>query len=260
MSKHALILPALCLLFALSCKKDSSTTPPVTSNVHLKTGLLLYLPFDGNMADSSGNENTTTANGGATLTYDEHGNSASAFGGTGNGENIIVTNNGSIKFDSTYTISMDFMLRTTSKQVLLSMINYTTGYAPGFQLAVTAPATSAFGFAANDSTAGCDNYGYAQLNSLSDTTAFIPQPESWYNAICIYHKGSVQVYINGKLVSSKTGTGTSALLCPGSQVVIGGWWANDPISINGKIDEVRLYNRVLNADEIAELAKNFQDN
>jgi hypothetical protein len=60
------------------------------------------------------------------------------------------------------------------------------------------------------------------------------------------------------LVSTKTGTGTSALLCPASQIIVGGWWNNDMETPNGKIDEIRLYNRVLNADEIAELSKNFQ--
>lgn len=250
----------LSLSLILSCKKDSNPVPSTPINVNLKTGLLLYLPFQGNFADSSGNGNQTTAINSATLTYDEHGFANNAFGATGNGAAILVTNNGSIKFDTAYSVSIEFMLRSTGGlQCLLSMTNYNSGYGPCFSLGTTAPGIPGFVFGANDSTSGCNFFGSA-ASVVTDTTSFIPQPESWYNAICIYHKGTVQVYINGQLVSTKTGTGTSANLCPNAQIVVGGWWSGGTESINGKIDEVRLYNRVLNGDEIAALAKDFQDN
>jgi hypothetical protein len=244
----------------MSCKKDTSTTPPVTpSDVHLKTGLLLYLPFDGNMADSSGNGNTTTPAGGAALTYDEHGDSASAFGGTGNGERLLVTNNGSIAFDTAFTVSLECMVRTNAtRQSFITMVNNATGMGPSFLVSASIPGQPYLDFGVPDGTNTCDNFGTD--NSLTDSTDFIPQPESWYNIVSVFHKGIMQIYVNGTLISTKTRTNAIAHVCPGAQVIIGGWWQGDPISINGKIDEVRLYNRVLNADEIAELAKNFKDN
>src|SRR6185437_8576638 len=48
-----------------------ATKPDPT--VNLAKGLLLYLPFSGNIADSSGNNNATTALNGASLTFDTHG-------------------------------------------------------------------------------------------------------------------------------------------------------------------------------------------
>jgi hypothetical protein len=250
------------ILMMIACKKDNPPAPPAPtpSDVDLKKGLLIYFPFDGNMADSSGNGNLATAAAGATLTFDEHGYANSAFGGTGNGERIIVTNNGSIKFDTAYTISLQFMIRATKTQAFLTMVNAQTGYGPTFATGTNLPSVNTrFDFTANDSVQGCDNFGANNGSQASDTTQFVPQPESWYNAICIYHKGSIQEYINGKLISSKSSvTGKKALLCPSSQIVIGGWWNSDPLSINGKLDEVRLYNRVLNADEISELSKDFR--
>jgi hypothetical protein len=252
-----LICILLVATLAVACKKYNNPTPP-PSNVHLKSGLLLYLPFDGNMADSSGNGNSTSPLAGASLTYDEHGNANSAFNGTGNGERILVTNNGSIKFDTAYSISLNFMTRNFRYQAFMSMVINNSGNGPTFIVGTNILNSYNLDFAGNDSVAGCDNSGKYAANQVNDSTQFVPQPESWYNAVCIYHKGSIQVYINGTLVSTKSGTGTKALLCPDAQIVIGGWWGGDPLSINGKLDEVRLYNRVLNADEIAELSEDFR--
>ncbi|HLZ88081.1 MAG TPA: hypothetical protein VKQ52_12590, partial [Puia sp.] len=106
------------LLVLFSCTKNANPTPPIhdtvtvikndttkltdtlyaskpDTTVNLTKGLLVYLPFSGNIADSSGNGNPTQAVG-SVLTYDAHGYANSAFGGTGNGEKVIVTNNGSI--------------------------------------------------------------------------------------------------------------------------------------------------------------------
>jgi hypothetical protein len=76
--------------------------------------------------------------------------------------------------------------------------------------------------------------------------------------INVYHKGSIQTYINGQLTASGSGGGTAALLCPNSQVIVGGWWNGDPITLNGKLDEVRLYNRVLTPHEIVTLSQHYQ--
>jgi hypothetical protein len=242
---------------------DSTTTPPATDTVNLRAGLLLWLPFDGNMADSSGNGNPTTALNGASLTFDEHGYANQAFGANGTNQVILVTNNGSIRFDSTYSISVNFMtLDTFSRHAYVTMIDWNNGYAPSFELANSVPGLpSRFDVGVNDSVAGCDNIGTGPgaTNKLNDTTTFVPEPGSWYNGIVTYYKGSIKVYINGQLVSAETGPGTTALNCPASSVVIGGWWSGDPENLDGKVDDIRIYNRVLNAKEIARLAKRFQE-
>jgi len=62
--------------FVFSCIKRTIPIKPPTVPVPLtlKTGLLLYLPFNGSMSDSSGNNNPTVALNGVALTADEHGN------------------------------------------------------------------------------------------------------------------------------------------------------------------------------------------
>jgi len=39
-----------------------------------------------------------------------------------------------------------------------------------------------------------------------------------------FHKGTMQIFINGQLVSTKAATTSSIPVCPLAQVIIGGWW------------------------------------
>jgi hypothetical protein len=257
------LTPILCLaafssfLFP-SCKKDEPGHPPTTdSTVNLKKGLLVYLPFSGNFADSSGNNNPTQlvgADGG--LTSDRQGNANSAFGGSGAGGRIEVTNNGSIKFDSAFTISVNFMeLNSSMGQVLASMVKVEDGKGPSFLAGNSIVGMSNVQFSVVRSSSTCDEYGNDK--STVDTSGFIPQAGTWYNLICTFNKGNLRMYLNGKLISEQTTTDPLAHVCPNAKFVAGGWWQNDPESINGKLDEVRLYDRALNAAEIAKLAQGF---
>ena len=227
-----------------------STTPD------LKRGLLVYLPFNGSIADSSGNNNPTQIVGtGAGLTYDIHGYANSAFGGDGSGGRLEVTNNGSIQFDTAFSVSMSFMERNISNsQVLASLVRTETGKGPSFLVGNSMIFAPDLWFGV-PSDSNCDDYGQA---SQTDTTTFVAQPESWYNLICTFRSGVLRVYLNGNLISQKTSTAYSSHICPDAKFVVGGWWSGDPLSINGKIDNVRLYNRVLTSDEIAILSQYYQ--
>lgn len=263
----------------VACTKN--TTPPVTdtvtvvkndttikiltdtlyatkpdSTVNLTQGLLLYLNFSGNIVDSSGNNNPTQAVGNV-LTYDAHGYANSAFGGNGGTNEVLVTNNGSIQFDTAYSLSYGFMVNNTGPQTYISMINNSTGEAPSFTTGTTLPGVSSFIFGSEDESLGCSQYGQNNNLDIADTTGFLPVPGAWYNAICIYHRGTNMVYINGQLISTKVGQGTLANLCPTSQIVIGNWW-NGSQGMDGKLDNVRLYNRVLTPHEIVALSSNYQ--
>ncbi|HEY4209455.1 MAG TPA: LamG domain-containing protein [Puia sp.] len=260
MKTSLLIVTCLLLVFCttFSCKKSQPEPPKPTDSVHLNTGLLLYLPFNGNFADSSGNGNQYTAIGGAALTYDEHGYANSAFGGTGAGERLLVTNNGSIKFDTAFSLSFDVMVNDLRNQVFFSLVQSSNAHGFTFDCGLNVPGDEQYEVGVGDITRSCDDIGDKNPNNVEDSTGFHLVPGSWYNIISIYHRGAVTTYVNGRLVSSKQGTGTKALNCPDAQFIVGSWWAGGPESINGKLDEVRFYNRTLNKEEIATLAQHFQ--
>ena len=85
------------------------------------------------------------------------------------------------------------------------------------------------------------------------------QPGRWYNIIASFVGGVQKIYVDGILQSSTTRTFTKAKKCDNADLMIGGWWKSDIVSIDGKIDEVRLYNRLLTVCEISSLAQTFKD-
>lgn len=237
-----------------------NTPTPPTTGTGLQKGLLVYLPFNGSIADSSGNNNPTQIVGaGAGLTYDMHGYASSAFGSDGTSGRLVVTNNGSINFDTAFSISLSFMERqVTNRQVLASFVDIQTGYAPTFLLGNSIPGAYNVWFGTATSAQTCNDYGNADDHHRTDTSNFTPQAESWYNITATFNKGWQKIYVNGQLVSQKYTSDMHTFICPSAKLVIGGWWDNDPVSINGKIDNFRLYNRELTTAEIAELAQYYQ--
>jgi len=258
MIRNLAILAVLILGVIISCKKDNNPTPPPVSNVHLKNGLLVYLPFEGNMADSSGNGNQTIPLNGVQLTWDEHGNANSALNGTGYGDRLQVINNGSIKFDTAFSVSCNFMLRRARREDFISFADNATAKGVTFGIGTGIPGSPNLDWGVADSLASCD--GYSPDHITIDSLQFVPQPESWYNVVGTFQRGTLKLYINGKLISTKQAPNSSTHICSSASLIVGGWWAGDlSASMDGKLDEVRMYNRVLNADEIAELSKNFRE-
>jgi hypothetical protein len=242
-------------------QNDTLYYPRPDSTVNLSKGLLVYLNFTGNIADSSGNNNPTRAVG-SVLTYDAHGYANNAFGATGNGEEVYVSNNGSIVFDTAWTLSVGFMVNDQRSETYVSMVDPLTGYGPSFNFGNTLASYPYLACGSGDVTTDCGTYGVVNNLNITDSTTFTPVPGSWYKAVVIYHKGTIETYINGTLISTKVGIGTQALLCPNSEVCIGNWWNGNPVnnsmSLNGKLDNVRLYNRVVTPHEIDWLSTSYQ--
>jgi hypothetical protein len=255
-------------------KTDTVTVqlPPPNDTPNLTNGLVLYLPFtNGSMADSSGFNNTVTAVGGATLGYDMHGFAQSAFTSNGDGQYLMIGNNGSITFDTAFSLSLDFMIRSVPDfngigvpglMTLASLVNVSNGDGPMLHVGMVGYAEGGvpqpMDIGINGAANGCTTYGAGGPAQENDTTTWLPQVGAWYNLIVTFSSGSLNLYINGQNISSKTTDYTALLNCPDANFVIGGWWAGDPECINGEIDEVRVYNKTLSAQQIAWLARNFQ--
>jgi hypothetical protein len=224
--------------------------------VDLKKGLLLYLPFTGNFADSSGNNNPTQAIGDAALTSNEHGYANSAYGSSGNGGALIVTNNGSIKFDSAITVSFNVMTRTTNMQSYVVMVNNSDATGVSFGISEGIPGLPVLEAGVSNTPAICGHIA-TPSNTSGDTSTLTLQPESWYNVIYTFNKGITKLYANSALIASGTSPSKTIPICAGSQILIGSWW-NASESLNGKIDNVRLYNRELIPEEVSSLSRGFR--
>jgi hypothetical protein len=77
------------------------------------------------------------------------------------------------------------------------------------------------------------------------------QMEQWYHITLTWSPTTYEVYVDGSLKASGTYAGLTELA---GHADIGNNGMNRDKALNGSIDDVMIYNRALNADEIAQLA------
>jgi hypothetical protein len=233
------------------------STHPAKQNIRLQDGLLVYFPFNGNCKDASGHHNDGYLVDGGSLTYDEHGSPASAFGGNGYGGRVLVSNNGNMNFDSAFSVSFVGSLKRFGCQDFVSILENSTGMAFTFSLGTHIRGNNALVFDLADASSPCDNLpnNDHKATMISD---FVPQPGCWYQITCSFNRGILKMYINGKLIEMKRTNLKAMHVCPNAQLIVGGWWEKDPsIALAGMLDEFRMYNRELSEAEVEELSKAF---
>lgn len=216
------------------------------AQVNLTQGLVTHHPFTGNANDLGPNAlHGNVVN--ATLTTDRNGiaNSAYYFDGSSYIE---------LPYHNSYSFSPQGAF-SISVWVLPDMNN--TWPAQG--VVIKAPPNSDF-------TLSSWNYGiyvltyhamsgYAYNHILNGTTSFV-QNLCWYNIISTYNNGVWNLYVNGRLESSNTAQ-TNFILQDGfSKIAFGKKGESFGDWYKGKMDDVRIYNRVLTQDEIDSLSFN----
>ncbi|QNA46267.1 LamG-like jellyroll fold domain-containing protein [Lacibacter sediminis] len=221
----------------------------VFSQVNLTQGLIAHYPFSGNANDVSGNNINGTLNN-TTITTDRNGNANSAY--YFNGINSYIQ----LPFSNLYNFAAQ-----DSFSISVWVLPEQGNTWPAEALVVKAPAHPDF-------TLSLWNYGvylfnnkamsgYAYNHILNSSTILTPNP-CWYNIISTYKNGVWKLYINGKLESSDMSQ-TKFILKDGSSKItfgkkgdsFGDWY-------RGKMDDVRIYNRVLNDAEAAAIAGTCQ--
>ncbi|WP_205509873.1 LamG domain-containing protein [Longitalea arenae] len=244
-----------------TCNTDTIYLPPppdTSCKTDLTKGLLAYYPFNGNFNDESGNGNNATAKNGAFLTTDMVGKASKAAGFDGINDYLIVPGNSKLNAD-TVTLSFQVMVKTINRRhVTVSKINFATGQSLSYGIHNSQPSDNKWNFGVTPGTDPCaknDPYDPGMANYANQTM----EANRWYNVIASFAGGSQKLYIDGVLQGTKTRTFANAKKCDNGDLMIGGWWSNDIVSIDGKIDEVRLYKRLLSDCEIKKLAEPFAD-
>lgn len=272
MKKIVLCLLALSVFFG--CKKECTeckdcskqdtvyipTPPPpdTTCNTNLTKDLLAFFPFNGNFNDESGNGNNATAKNGAFLTTDFLGRTNKAAGFDGVDDYLIVPGNPKLNAD-TVTISFYVMVNHLNRRhVTVSKINFQTGASLSYGIHCSLPTDNKWSFNVTPGTDPCATLDAYDPSGAVYTTQTI-EAGRWYNVIASFAGGVEKLYVDGVLQSSKTRPFANAKKCDNGDLMIGGWWANDIVSIDGKLDEVRLYKRLLNNCEINKLAATFME-
>jgi hypothetical protein len=227
------------------------TEPTCASD--LKRALLAYYPFNGNFKDASGNGNHAFPQNGAHLTTDQSGQAINAAGFDGRDDYIIVPGNSRLNADS-FTISFLVLVNDIDRRnATVNRVKFGTCTSLVFGVAESLAEDNDWSFGVTPGKDDCSVlYGYDP--SLAIHAKRIINEGVWHSVIATFGKGMQQIYIDGVQQGSSKRRFQTAKKCADADLVIGGWWSKDVISIDGKIDEVRLYGRVINECEIAKLA------
>ncbi len=232
------------------------------AQVNLSAGLVAYFPFNGNTLDASGNGNNAT-NFGATLTTDQWGNANSAYLFDGTSNYMSVANSASLQ---TGSITLCARVKPNAFYNGLCYNNSifdkgNGGYGAGtYSLIYTPtlnqnPATYCF---IPDSTH--ENYRINVNNSAGPSLSCITpvngfpyiDTAGWDCVIGVFNDTTMigDIYVNGifryQYILPSAGAGPNI-----SDLFIGGTTnPTYPYYVNGKLDELRIYNRAINLQEI----------
>ena len=207
-----------------------------------------YWGFNGNANDESGNNNNGTVNG-ATLTTDRFGNSNGAYSFDGNQQNIVIQNNNSLNTNS-ITINV-WALPLQDNITIIEKSDLTNAAQQGFAIThndfweIQRGLKSMFGNGACNIPSAPNvwgNYNHISNNLWSMIT------------VSIDLNGNVKQYINGVLDYTETITPLITCNIPSAPLRIGGQhWNDDTEWMNGKLDDIAIYNRALTQEEITNL-------
>jgi hypothetical protein len=193
-------------------------------------GLVAYYPFDGNANDQTGNGNNGTNNG-AILTTDRFGNPNSAYQFDGSSSFIDFGSPSDLAFTSNFTVTAWCNFSGGSQNPRVVCFGSDSGYE---LLTAGTGTTRNFQFVCGGVTIN------TTLNCNQDT---------WYSICAVVQAGTGFIYINGSLA----GAGSADSPSYPTDLEIGTKSENGTDFWGGSIDDVRIYNRALSANEVAYL-------
>ena len=232
---------------AITNTKGGLTTHSANSVLHVNVpdsithGLIAYYPFDGSANDGSGHDHNGTVHG-ATLTADRNGTANAAYSFGGNAHMDM----GQVLFPNKAFTTALWVKSTTPEQWQHLIENGTTAnvFNGAFRLQLGNPGK---GFIA-----------VGDGNALSETEVdFAWESGEWFHLAMTYDGSQVVLYKNGQAVGTlssnldiRNGDGKMLIGCHQS--------VSGPMKFfKGSMDEVRIYDRALNANE-ANLLFNHQ--
>jgi len=214
------------------------------SLIAVNKGLIAYYPFDGNAKDGSGNGNDGTVNG-ATLAPDRFGKTDGAYSFAavnGTLQNINLGNSSLFNFgngDYSFVCWAKLDKDQIDRYIL---VKYAAFGGSGYGLGTTS---------------GTQPYYFAKGSSDKWIGSGPSLNSGQWRQISITHRNGVTLsyYLDGQLLQSVSGD-VGGAISNSAPLLVGGFNI-DGQQFEGKVDDIRIYNRVLTAAEITQL---YEDN
>jgi len=203
--------------------------------------LVAYYPFSGNANDESGNGNDGVVNG-ATLTEDRFGNSNSAYYFDGIDDYIQIPDDDILSpVDNRISISAWIKVYSSYNKYILykGSTRYNREYAVGIRLDTLAS------FHINNLGGWDSNQAGIWSNSKISN-------DTWYHIVGIWDGSQITIYVNGEYENTRNLSFTIGNY--DSDLYIGTYGGKiSEYAICGVIDDIRIYNRPLTANEVFNL-------
>ena len=226
------------IIEAANTSKLCLSCPPIPTN-----GLVIYLPFNGNVNDASGNNNNGTVTG-AILGNDRFGAANKAYR-FNDGNRINVTNSTSLALTNAFTFSVWVNMQSNTGR-------------DGNGAVSTTPQQCLF-------TKNCDNgqirssispqsngtYILQTYVNAGDQAAIPFQLNQWKHIVSTYDGTTLKQFVDGVLVTTKPVV-LSLALSNSYNLVIGNMGCY-VYYFNGFMDEFRMYNRGLSNSEVLDI-------
>ena len=219
--------------------------------IGLQEGLVGFWSFDGpdmfstKATDRSGQGNNGTLTNGPKRAIGRIGQ-ALEFDGVDGGARVQISNNSALAISG--TVSVSAWIKITTLQNLRVILHKESAGQDCYQYGlepITIDSQWHFRFVFTVNSCGAER----SINATGHTI----QTNQWYHVVGVRQGTAISIYVDGTLSSSATFTGTvdsetSAILTMGDKST-----NQNNSAFNGLIDEVRVYNRALSADEIKRL-------
>lgn len=222
----------------------------LNAQVNLNQGLSAYYPFNANVKDSIGS-NHGTAMGSPTLTTNRWGQPNTCYRFNGNGDYIRVPDNSTLEPPAALSISAWVLCEDLSSwNVVVCKRAYH----------VSNPYNSYILYAAGTANQP-QNWSFivspTQNTSYDVTQSSTLQTAKWVHLVGTYDSttangNNLKLYVDGQLIQSRKISGT--IFYTDSSLRIGMAIPGNALQyFKGKIDDVRIYNRAINQQEVTAL-------
>jgi hypothetical protein len=214
----------------------------VASSAPSTAGLIASYPFNGNANDASGNNNNGTVNG-AALTTDRFGIANSAYLFNGTSSFISVPNSASLQ-SPTIKLTMNAWINLNG----YSLVG-TSGYGPILTKSNSASSNFMYTFQIGSTPPKI----YADVNNFSNFTSgdYSFCLNQWYMVTVVLDVNTSYFYVNGILIDTESFL--TNIIPDALPMQIGRDVPGLTEVFNGKLDDIRIYNRALSACEVASL-------
>lgn len=225
-------------LFILRCSDDNGLDNTGNINGTLNDGLVAWFPLDSNYTDASGNDNSLQAYGNPEFT-EGYSNESSAILLDGQEDYLV----GSIGKLDTFSISM----------WLLTNKSYVGEWPKWRSTCFDYSERQVYGYI--DGSTGATQL-HCGIDTASVAAAYTPGYNTWshmYMAV----SNDLKIFIDGQLDTTQTLPHT--MVYSSETIYFGRASSDDAIELTyfeGKLDDIRIYNRVLSQEEIEQLSGN----